>query len=134
MFLERTLFSLEDDSITGTKIFLKYIDSLKASGKLMAPPLGVSCYYDGDVVQMFLVTSKDYKEYVEPKGFQGSTKKVFLIPGDVRQPAVSVNSEGVTEALQPLVQRKDFQEASKYSKWVNVVGSPVFHSFDNLIQ
>ena len=134
MFLERTLFSLEDNSITGTKIFLKYIDSLKASGRLMALPLGVSCYYDGNVNQMFLVTSKDYKEYVEPKEFQSSTEKVFLIPGDVRQPAVPVNSEGATEALQPLVQREDFQEVSKYSKWVNVVGSSVFHSFDNMIQ
>jgi hypothetical protein len=111
--LAMVIFSIDNSSDVHQQAkFLRYVDGLRAMGKLVGGVSQCIGCYKGTLERSYMMLLVDFDKYIRNSGFVSDQESFLHIPGDVRQPCVlEYQTSGVREALGPM---KEFPMALDY--------------------
>lgn len=99
--------------------FLRYVDTLRAMGKLVGGVSQCIGSYNGTLERSYMMRLVDFDKHVRHSGFVTLQESFLHVPGDTRQPCVlEYQASGVREALKPM---KEFPNVTDYlDEWTYV--------------
>jgi hypothetical protein len=104
--LATVIFSIDNSSDVHQQAkFLRYVDTLRAMGKLVGGVSQCIGCYKGTLERSYMMLLVDFDKQVRNSGFVTDQESFLHVPGDVRQPCVlEYQTSGVREALGPMSQ------------------------------
>lgn len=95
MYYEQVIFAIDNDEDLHTSAkFLRYLDTLKAVGKLKGNvSLGIGSYL-GVLERCYMMRAVDFDEHVAHTVYLRGQESVLRVPGDTRQPCVLQTPQG----------------------------------------
>lgn len=87
MMLEHVIFAIDngDDLHTQAK-FLRHVDTLRASEKMMGTLYSGIGSYKGSLERCYMVLATDYDRHLKSLDYLSGQESVLRVPGDTRQP------------------------------------------------
>lgn len=83
--------------------FLRYVDTLRAMGKLVGSVTQCIGSYQGVLERSYMMLMVDFDKHVRNSGFVSDQESFLHVPGDTRQPCVlEYQSSGVRVGLSPM--------------------------------
>lgn len=99
--------------------FLRYVDGLRAMGKLVGGVTQCIGSYNGTLERSYMMLLVDFDQYIRYQGFVDAQESFLHVPGDTRQPCVlEYQASGVREALD--VMSKTPMALSHHRSWTYV--------------
>ena len=97
MYYEQVIFAIDNDEDLHTSAkFLRYLDTLKALGKLKGNvSLGIGSYL-GVLERSYMMRAVDFDKHVAHTIYLRGQESVLRVPGDTRQPCVLQTAKGST--------------------------------------
>lgn len=116
------IFAIDDNTdFRAVTKFMRHLDAARALSYLKGAVTECVGYWEGEMETSYIMTEKDYLEFVVPEGVQdrfvGRQACVLVVPSDVRQPChTATPTLDFIESVGPMVEvSKD--QALKMEAW-----------------
>lgn len=107
--LASVLFAIDNShNIHQQAKFLRYVDTLRAMGKLVGGVSQCIGSYNDTLERSYMMFLVDFDKHVRNSGFVSKQESFLHVPGDTRQPCVlEYQASGTREALNPMSELSD---------------------------
>lgn len=121
--LAMVIFAIDKSHDVHTQAkFLRYVDGLRAMGKLLGGVSQCIGSYNGTLERSYMMLLVDFDKHIRNSGFVSEQESYLHVPGDTRQPCVlEYQSSGVREALGPIEELSDGYSGMNWT-YVEVTG------------
>lgn len=102
--LAMVIFAIDKSSSVHQQAkFLRYVDGLRAMGKLIGGVHQCIGAWGGIIERSYMMNLADFDKYVRHSGFVDAQEAFLHVPGDTRQPCVlEYPSSGSREVIGPM--------------------------------
>lgn len=115
--LASVIFSIDGSySVHKQAKFLRYVDTLRAMGKLVGGVSQCIGSYNGTLERSYMMLLVDFDKHVRNSGFVSEQESFLHVPGDTRQPCVlEYQASGVREVLDVMTEVGDGYTAMNWT-------------------
>ena len=103
--LEQVIFAIDDNTdIHAVAKFTRYVDTLRAMGKLAGGVTQCIGHWEGELEVSYLMRKSDYDQFIAGHGWADNQEAILVVAGDTRQPCTVHLRDGTVHSVGRMIE------------------------------